>query len=108
MTMHIKFAADAVVRAEGQFSGEQAQRYVLECYADDSTVLKIVDMLGDEKASSIAATIRSNRGNRYAKVTSKQRFAIATAILAKYATARAALAAAYGVSEDEFMTNAGK
>lgn len=108
MTMHIEFAADAVVRSETQFSGEQAQRYVLESYADDSTVLKIVDTLGDEKASSIATTIRANRGNRYAKVTSKQRFAIASAILAKYHTARAAFAVAYGMSEEEFMANAGK
>lgn len=106
--MHIEFAADAVVRAENQFKGEQAQRYVLESYADDSTVLKIVDTLGDEKAASIAATIRGNRNNRYAKTTSKQRFAIATAILAKYETARAAFAVAYGVSEEEFMSNAGK
>ena len=106
--MHIEFAADAVVRAETQFSGAQAQRYVLEAYADDSTVLKIVDTLGDEKASGIAATIRGNRNNRYAKVTSKQRFAIATAILEKYKTARAAFAVGYGVSEEDFMSNAGK
>lgn len=108
MSIHIEYAADAIIRAEAQFQGEQAQRYVLESYADDSTVLKIVDTLGDEKASSIAATIRQNRGNRYAKVTRNQRFAIATAILAKYATARAAFAVAYGVSEEEFMANAGK
>lgn len=106
--MHIEYAADAVIRAEEQFKDEAAQRYVLESYADDKTVLQIVETLDDEKAKSIAATIVASRNNRYAKVTQKQRYAIASAILKKYTTARAALAAAYGVSEEEFMANAGK
>lgn len=107
--MHIEYAADAVVRCEKQFAGTpQTELYVIESYADDEVVLKLVDRLGDEKAASIAATIRQSRNKRYAKVTSKQRWAIATAILAVYPTARAAYAAAYGVSEDEFMAQAGK
>jgi len=104
--MHIEYAADMILRVEAQFEGERAQRYAIESYVDDNVILNLVDTLGDEKASSIAATIRKNRNNRYAKVTSKQRYAIASAILAKYPTARAAYAAAYGVSEEEFMANA--
>jgi len=108
--IHIEYAADAVVRSEAQFQGEQAQRYVIESYVDDETLLKVVDSLGDSKATAIAASVRkiNSRENRHAKVTSKQRWALATALLAKYQTARAVFAAAYGVSEEEFMMNAGK
>ena len=106
MTMHIECAAEAVARAEAQFEGEKADRYAIESYADDETILKVVDTLDNEKAKSIAATIRKSRKSRYAKVTSKQRWAIATALLEAYGSARAVYAAAYGVTEKEFMANA--
>lgn len=104
MAMHIEYAADAVIRAEKNGS----DRAVLECYADDGVLLKLVDQLGDEKAKSIAETVRAAAKTRFAKVTSKQRWALATAILNKYPTARAAFAAAYNVSEEAFIANAGK
>lgn len=108
MKMHIEYAADVIERCERQFDEPQASRYALESYADDDTVLCLVDSLDDEKASAIAETIKASRKKRYAKVTQKQRYAIASAILRKYNTAKAAYAESYGVSEEEFMSNAGK
>lgn len=104
--VHVEFAADAVVRSE-QF-GEKGDQLVIEGFADQDTVLKLVDATGDVKAASIKKTIVEGRSNRRAKVTPKQRYAIATAVLAHYKTAAAALAASYGMTEEEFMFNAGK
>lgn len=104
--VHIEYAADALVRSQ-QF-GPEADRKALEAFADQDTVLKLVDATADDKAISIKQTILRGRDNRYAKVTPKQRYAIAQAVLGHYKTAAAAFAASYGVSEAEFLSNAGK
>lgn len=109
MTMHIEYAADLLVRAESPRYGEaRSHQQTIELVAAEKEFLALAEKIGDEKISSIVMTMRSAATSRYAKVTARQKFAIAAALLAKHGTARAVFAAAYGVSEDDFMGNAGK
>ena len=73
--------------------------YVVELFINESEFLKLVDSIGNEKLSSIATTVRASANNKYAKVTAKQKFALATGLLDQYKTARAVYAAAFGVTE---------
>lgn len=103
--MHIEYAADAVIRCSGR-----SESYVLEAYADDEVLLLLIDEMGSEKACSIAKTVREIKKavRSHRRVTAAQRHAIAKELLDTYKTAQAALAAAYGVTEAQFMAQAGK
>ena len=104
-SMHIEYAADSVLRG-----AKHGESYVLESYADDESILGLVDEACSEKARAIAATIREIRDARrsHRKITSKQRYAIAQSLLEIFGTAPAVFAASYGVSEIQFMAQAGK
>jgi hypothetical protein len=106
--MHIEYAADALIRLEAIKVNTPAA--VVAAYITEREMLALASTLGGVTAD-IAATVKATvaAGSRsFKKVTDKQRFALAFALLEKFGTACAVYAAAYGVSEDEFLANAGK
>ena len=105
--MHIEYAADAILRMEAAQYTEQQQ---VQTYVTEKELLTLAASLGGV-TSEIASSVREiahafKKTNR--KVTDKQRFALSAALLEKHGTARAVFAAAYSVSIDEFMANAGQ
>jgi hypothetical protein len=75
-------------------------------HAAEREFLNLADALGNEKASSIVATIRGGAGSKYAKVTEAQKHALAGALLAKHGTALAVYASAFNVDEESFLASA--
>ena len=106
--MHIEYAADALIRLESNKINTPAA--VVAAYITEREMLALATTLSGvtaDIAASVKATVAAGSRN-FKKVTDKQRFAMAFALLEKYGTPRAVYAAAYGVSEDEFLSNAGK
>ena len=98
--MHIDYAKECfLARETPKHSQPFDEQQLVELFVSESEFLKLVDSLGDEKLSSIATTIRASQKNKYAKVTAKQKYALATGLLTQYKTARAVYAAAFGVTE---------
>lgn len=104
------WAGDLVLRAEARFKPGKADRFAVETGLFEQggrllcpQLLTLAESLGDTKISSIVQTIRTPR-SRYSKVTPKQRFAVANALLTKYGTARTVYAASLGISEDELLS----
>lgn len=101
--MHIEAAAESFTRmTKPKHSEPLSDQQVVEVHVAEKAFLALAESIGDEKISSIVATIRKNAGNRYAKVTQNQRYALAAALLAMHTSAFAVYAAAVGVSADEF------
>lgn len=63
-------------------------------------LLVLAHGLGNEKISSIVYTMM-NPSSRYARVTQKQRYAVADALLTVHGTAWAVYAAAIGATQDD-------
>ena len=103
--MHIEYAADAVVRMESQAYAAQLQ---VKNYTLEKEFLALAASLGGLTAEIVAAVRDITSTKTYRKVTEKQRHAISAALLEKCDSPRAVFAAAYGVSEEDFMANAGK
>jgi hypothetical protein len=108
--MHIEYAADAFVRMQKPKHSEPfSQLQTVAVYVTEQEFLNLADKI-DGVTSEISKTVRETQasGNRFAKVTSKQKNALAFALLDKYKTALACYAAAYKVTEEEFINNASK
>jgi len=105
MAMHIDYARELVERKEADSYIKGDSRAILEAVAGESELLNLVIAEGDDKHRDIATTMleitRQRRSRR--KITAKQVYAIVSFLLEKYGTARAALAAAFGVSEAEMF-----
>lgn len=102
--MHIDYAKECfLARETPKHSQPFTNLQLTELFIHESEFLKLVDDLGDEKLSSIASTVRASAGNRHAKVTANQKYALAAPLLKKYKTARAVYAAAFGVTEAEMF-----
>lgn len=98
--MHIDYAKECfLARETPKHSQPFTELQLTELFIHESEFLKLVDGLGDEKLSSIAATVRASANSRYEKVTANQKYALAAPLLKKYKTARAVYAAAFGVTE---------
>jgi len=99
--MHIDYAKECfLARETPKHSQPFTHQQLVELFIAEAEFLKLVDAIGDEKLSSIASTIRATAKNKYAKVTPKQKYALAVALLERYKTARAVYAAAFYVTED--------
>ncbi len=109
--MHIEYAADAFVRMQKpKYSEPLTDFQLISAYVTEKEFLSLADKIGgvtSDISKSVRATLEAGR-NSYKKVTSKQKDALAAALLDKYKTALTCYAAAYGVTEDEFIANAGK
>lgn len=105
MAMHIDYARELVERKEADSYIKGDSRAILEAVVAESELLKLVIAEGDDKHRDIATTMleitRQRRSRR--KITAKQVHAIVSFLLEQYGTARAALAAAFGVSEAEMF-----
>ena len=98
--MHIDYATEQfLARETPKHSQPFTQQQLVELFINESEFLKLIDSLGDEKLTSIAATVRASAKNKYAKVTANQKYALASGLLTQYKTARAVYAAAFGVTE---------
>ena len=105
--MHISYAAEAYVAADApKHSPRDTDQRIVERFAAEKEFLALADAIGDAKTSSIVATIRKNAGNKYAKVTPAQKYAVAAALLLKHGTALAVYAAAFNASEADFLATA--
>lgn len=103
--MHIDYAAETFLRHTApKHSAPSTAQQTVAVLAAEKEFLALAEQVGDEKTSSIVTTIRKNASNRFAKVTEAQRFALASALLAKHGSALNVYAAAFGVSAEEFNT----
>lgn len=101
ISMHIDWAREMVERQE---ANKAPDIFILKLVADDRRILNLVKAsFEDEKTVSIAQTILNMNGERYKKPTEKQRAFLANRLIEKFATARAAIAAAFGISEQEMF-----
>lgn len=106
-TWHPEYAAESLKRHENHHN-DNADRAWTEYAVECGQVAELAATLGDAKTVSIAQTVISTindshkLGKRsHRKVTPKQRYALAKALLAKYGTARAIAAAAWGLSDED-------
>jgi hypothetical protein len=106
--MHIDYAKELVehYEADSQIQGDSF--VILSTVATEAELLALIEQHGDDKHRSIAATVREIQGanNRYRKVTSAQKAALARHLLDLFGTARAALAAAFATTEQEMFGEA--
>ena len=105
------YLGSIILRNERTMLPGDADRYVVQTALMISggtfncpELLDLADRLGDARISGIVSTMRSTLGRRYARVTPAQTLAVADAILGKYGTARAACAAALGITEAELIS----
>lgn len=102
--MHIDYAAESFKSmTQPRYAEPLTNRQVVECNVTYPEFLALADAIGNEKISSIVATIRKSAGNKFAKTTSAQKFTLAMALLDAHTTPAAVYAAALGVTEDEFL-----
>ncbi len=103
--MHVAFAAEAYLRMKHpNHSGPYTDVQVLVAHVCEKEILKLAADLG-EKEQSIASTVTSilSEPRSYRRVTSKQKIALAQALLDHHKTALAVYAAAYALDEQEFL-----
>lgn len=100
-----EYERELVERVENDSFQKGNPIVILMAVAEDKGILDLVSKVGDDKHRSIADTIRDIKKstNRYRKVTTNQKRAIALHLVEKFGTARAALAAAAGVTEQEMF-----
>ena len=80
-----------------------AAEAVLVNFITEPEILKLIEANGDEKSVSICKTIRESLVSKYKKVTSAQKHALLTFLIAKFGTAKSAIASAFGKTEDEMF-----
>ena len=103
--MHVEYAAEAYVR---MMHPKHVEPYtdlqVIVAHVCEKEILKLAAGLG-EKEQSIASTVTSilSEPRGYRRVTSKQKFALAQALLDHHKTSLAVYAAAYSMVEQEFL-----
>jgi hypothetical protein len=104
----IGFAGALIARMESRYEPGDANRWAvnsaINMHGGMWLVPELLDLASkiDKKTASIVHTMRNPR-NRYSRITERQRNAVTHSVLTRYSTARAAFAAAFGVSEDELM-----
>lgn len=83
--MHVDVARESL-----QYRREQSQKFgwdktpeltFLQDFVTEPEFLALAKRVGSEKTKSIIETIEKNSDNKYARVTSKQRYAIAADLL---------------------------
>lgn len=104
------YLGSMILRNERTMMPGEVDRYVIQVALDMSggtlncpEMLDLAESLGDTHIRDIACTIRSTPGRRRARITAKQTGVVADAILGRYGTARAACAAALGITEAELI-----
>lgn len=96
-SMHIDYAKEMVARQE---ASKNSPANILMIVADDRRVLNMIRAtFADEKTLDVAQTILSFDRNPRKRVTEKQRFFIAARLLEKFGDHRAAIAAAFNLTE---------
>lgn len=104
LIMHMDYAKELVERYENdRFLSENADEHIANAIIVEPVVLALIDRVGDEKHRSIVESIREAENSRYKRVTQAQKIALVDFLLEKYGTARAILAAVYGVTENEMF-----
>lgn len=105
MSSEYEYERELVERIENDSFHQGNPIVILMAVAEDKNILDLVVKVGDDKHRSIAATVADIKAsnNRYRKVTLNQKRAIAKFLVEKFGTARAALAAAAGVTEQEMF-----
>lgn len=100
-----EYERELVERVENDSFQKGNPIIILMAVAEDKDILDFVAKVGDDKHRSIAETISDIKRstNRYRKVTMNQKRAIAQFLVEKFGSARAALAAAAGVTEMEMF-----
>lgn len=99
--MHIDYAKEVVEYHEDNY--EDHNMTIMTSLAPETEVMKVAESLGDEKISSICSTMREAEKSRYRKITDKQRYAVAKALLDNFGTARAVLAKSFNTTEEEMF-----
>lgn len=105
MNSNYEYERELVERIENDSFHQGNPIVILMAVAEDKNILDLVVKVGDDKHRSIAATVADIKAsnNRYRKVTLNQKRAIAKFLVEKFGTARAAMAAAAGVTEQEMF-----
>jgi len=98
-----------VCGAEERWDQLRADQYILESALGRSggtwncpELINLAGKLGGRAADIAQTMVRSTR-NRYARITDRQIRAGSGALLSRYGTARAAIAAALGITEDALL-----
>jgi hypothetical protein len=86
--------ASYVAACEANGFAVSDQVFVAKNLVTEKPFLALCDQIGGFVAS-VAASVRKSLGNRYSKVTDKQRNALASALVQKYGAAQAIINAAY-------------
>lgn len=104
-TSRYEYQRELVERIEADSFQKGNPVIILMAVAEDKDTLDLIIKVGDDKHRAIAETISDIKksNNRYRKVTLNQKRAIAQFLVEKFGTARAALAAAAGVTEQEMF-----
>ena len=100
MTMHIDYAIEVIEYHERNFPRNHNET-IVRALCTESELLKLAIALNDEKITGICATVKEIKSSRHRRVTDKQIGALQGALLKKYGTARAIIAAAFNVNADE-------
>lgn len=99
--MHIDYAREVVEYHEDDFDDHNLT--ILKSLAPETEVIRVAESFGNEKISSICATMRDAQKSKYKKITDKQRYAVAAFLLEQFGTARAVLAKAFNTTESDMF-----
>lgn len=101
--MVIQYAIESIAFHRTQKTANFSDQQILELFVAEPEVLAVCADL-DEKTKSIAKSVADASSSRYKKVTLKQKFALAKALLEKFGDIETVIARAFKVSKSEIVT----